>query len=112
MKLFRNSKRNITKDKKSGNVPHLEITEVLLVHCYIVNNYYQQDSRVLYLFNCNELIGWLLDLSPKKFIVIKTFYSKLSCTEVLFTDQNSEPLQMQDKININLFIKESVKYKN
>ena len=62
MKLFANSKNNITQDKKGGNVPHLEITEVLFVHCYIVNNYYQQDPKVLYTFNCNELFSQLLGI--------------------------------------------------
>ena len=49
-KLFGNTKRKITKDKNSENVPHLEITEVALVRCNIVNKDYQQDSRVLYTF--------------------------------------------------------------
>ena len=52
------------KDKIGENVPHLEITEVILVHCNIVNNNYQQDSRVLYTFVSNRLFGQLLDISP------------------------------------------------
>ena len=47
MKLLGSTKNKITKDKNGENVPHLEITEVILVHCNIVNNDYQQDSRVL-----------------------------------------------------------------
>ena len=50
MRLLGTSKNKITKDKNDENVPHLEITEVVLVHCNIVNNDYQQDSRVLYTF--------------------------------------------------------------
>ena len=50
MKLLGSTKNKITKDKNGENVPHLEITEVVLVHCNIVNNDYQQDSRVLYTF--------------------------------------------------------------
>ena len=46
MKLLGSPKNKITKDKSCENVPHLEITEVVLVHCNIVNNDYQQDSRV------------------------------------------------------------------
>ena len=42
------TENKITKDKNGKYVPHLEITEVVLVHCNIVNNAYQQDSRVLY----------------------------------------------------------------
>ena len=50
MKLLGSTENKITKDKNGENVPHLEITEVVLVHCDIVNNDYQQDSRVLYTF--------------------------------------------------------------
>ena len=50
MKLLGSTKSKITKDENGENVPHLEITEVVLVHCNIVNNDYQQDSRVLYTF--------------------------------------------------------------
>ena len=50
MKLLGSTKHEITKDKNGENVPHLKITEVVLVHCNMVNNYYQQDSRVLYTF--------------------------------------------------------------
>ena len=49
-------------------LPHLEITEVVLVHCDIVNNDYQHDSRVLYIFHPNISFGQLLDISPENFI--------------------------------------------
>ena len=58
----------MTKDGNGENVLHLEITEVVLVHCDIANNNYQQDSRVLYTFVVNKSFGQLLDVSPKKFI--------------------------------------------
>ena len=47
MKLLGRTKNKVTRDKNGENVPHLEITEVVLVHCNIVNDDYQQDSRVL-----------------------------------------------------------------
>ena len=62
MKLFGSTKSKITKDKNGENVPHLEITEVVLIHCNIVNNDYQQDSRVLYTFVPNKSFGQLLDI--------------------------------------------------
>ena len=46
MKLIGSTENNITKDENGENMPRLEITEVVLVHCYIVNNDYEQDSRV------------------------------------------------------------------
>ena len=59
MKLLGSTKNKITKDKNGENVPHLEITEVVLVHCNIVNNDYQQDSRALYKFAPNKPFGSL-----------------------------------------------------
>ena len=54
MKLFGSTKSKITKDKNGENGPHLEITEVVVAHCNIVSNDYQQDSRVLYTFVLNK----------------------------------------------------------
>ena len=68
MKLLGSTKNKITKDKNGENVPHLEITEVVLVHCNIVNNDYQQDSRVLYTFVPNKPFGSLLEISPTNHI--------------------------------------------
>ena len=67
IKLLESTKSKTSKDKNGENVLHLEITEVVLVHCNIVNNDYQQDSRVLYTFVPNKSFGQLLDISPKKF---------------------------------------------
>ena len=68
MKLLGSTKNQITKDANGENVPHLESIEVVLVHCNIVNNDYQQDSRVLHTFLCNKSFAQLLDISPKIFI--------------------------------------------
>ena len=54
------------KDENGQNVPHLEITEVVLVHCFTGNNDYQNNSRVLHAFVPNKSFGQLLDISPKK----------------------------------------------
>ena len=76
MKLLGSNKSKITKDKNGENVPYLEITEVAFVYFNIVDNDYQQDSRVLYIFIPNKSFGQLLDISPKNFIFLKTFNSK------------------------------------
>ena len=65
MKLLGSNKNKITKDENGKNVPHLEITEVVLVHCNIVNNDYQQDSRVLYTFVPTKSFGNYLIFYPK-----------------------------------------------
>ena len=85
MKLLETNRTKTTKDEI---IPHLEITEVVLVHCNIVNNDYQHDSRVLYIFVLNKSLGQSLDISPKNFTFSKVFDLKLSYTEIWFTDQN------------------------
>ena len=84
-------------------MPHLEITEVVLVHCNIVNNNYQQNPRVLYTFVPNKSFGQLLDILLKIFIFVKTFYSEFSYIERRFTD--SKWLEIEDKLNIAIVIK-------
>ena len=104
MTLLRSTKSKITKDENGENVPCLEITEVVLVHCNIATNDYQHNSRVLYTFVPNKSIGHLLDISPKNFMFLKTFNSEFSYVEVWFTDQNSKPQETEDKINTTLVI--------
>ena len=65
MKLFGSSENKITKDKNGENVLDLEITDILLVHCNIVNDDYQQDSRVLFTFLSNRPFGSLLEIYQK-----------------------------------------------
>ena len=105
MKLLGSTENRITKDKKGEYVPHLEITEVVLVHCKIVNNDYQRDSRVLYTFVPNKMFGSLLEISPTNHIFLKTFNSEFQTIEAWFTDQNSQPLEIEDRINLTLVIK-------
>ena len=105
MKLLGSSENKITKDKNGEKAPHLEITEVALVHCNIVNNDYQQDSRVLYTFVPNKPFGSLLEISLTNHVFLKTLNSEYDETIVWFTDQNSEPLQIEDRINLTMVIK-------
>ena len=105
MKLLGSIKNKINKDKIGENVPHLEITEVILVHCSIVNNDYQQDSIVLYTFVPNKPFGSLLEISPKNHIFLKTFDSEYDEIKVWFTDQNNQPLEIKDRINLTMVIK-------
>ena len=104
MKLLGSTKNKITKDKNGENVPHLEITEVVLVHCNIVNNDYQQDSRVLYTFVPNKSFGSLLEISPTNHIFSKTFNSEYDEIKIWFTDQKSQQLEIEDWINLTVVI--------
>ena len=87
MKLPGSIKNGIVKDKNGKNAPHLEINEMVLVHCNSVNN--------------DKSFGSLLEISQKKHIVLKTFNSEFETIEVWFTDQNSQPLEIEDKFNSN-----------
>ena len=68
MKILGSTKSKILKNENGENVPYLEITEVVLIHSNVVNNSYQQRSRVLYACAPNELFGQLLNTSPENFI--------------------------------------------
>ena len=105
MKLLESTKNKIIKDKNGENVPRLEITDVVLIHCDIVNNDYQQDSRVLYTFVPNKPSGSLLKISPTNHISLKTFNSEYDEIKVWFTDQNNKPLEIEDGINLTKVIK-------
>ena len=76
MKLLGNTESKITKDQNGQNVPHLEITELVLVYCNLVNNDHQQDSRILYTFVPSKPFGSLLEISPTNHIFLKTFNSE------------------------------------
>ena len=72
------------------------------MHCNIFSNNWQQDSRILYTFVLNKSFGTLIDISPKKFIFLKTFNLEFSYIAVWFTDQKSKPLEIEEKMNITL----------
>ena len=112
MKLLGSTKNKIIKEKNGENAPHVEITAVVLVHCIIANNDYQLDLRVLYTFVANKLFGQLVDISRNYFISLKIFSLEFSCIKVWFTDRNSKPLEIEDKISITLVFNERVTYKN
>ena len=100
MKLLRSTKSKIPiKDENAESVHNLEIAEVVLVCCNVVKNDYQHDSRVLYTFAPNTSFGQLLDISSKNFIFLRTCNSEFSCIGVWCTDQNSNPLETEEKIN-------------
>ena len=105
MKLLGSTENKITKDKNGENVSHLEIAEVVLVHCNIVNNDYQWDSRVLYTFVPNKPFGSLLEISPANHIFLKTFNSEYDEIIVWFTGQNSNALEIEGRMNLTMMIK-------
>ena len=104
MKLLKSTKCKITSNENGENVSHLQFTGIVLTHCNVVNNDYQQDSRILYTFVPNKLFGQLLDISLKSLIFLNIFNSEFLYIEALLTYQNSKPLEIKDKINVTLVI--------
>ena len=94
MKLLGSTESKISKDKDGENVPYLEIVELVLVHCNLVNNDSQQDSRILYTFVPNKPFGSLLEISPTNHIFLETFSSKFKEIKIWFTDQTSKSLEV------------------
>ena len=107
MKLLGSTSSIIDSDKHSGNVPKLENVEVVLVHCNLVNNAYQQHSRVLFTFVSTKQYGQLISISPHSSVFLKTMNTGFSEIEVWFTDQNNNVLEIEDNVNISLIISTS-----
>ena len=105
MKLLGSSESKLNKDKNGENVPRLEVVELVLIHCNLVNNDYQQDSRILFTFAPNKTFGSLLEISPTHHVFLKTFNSEFQEIKIWFTDQTSKPLEVEDRINVTLIIK-------
>ena len=105
MKLLGRTESEITGEEDGENVPHIEVVELVLIHCNIVNNNYQQNSRILYRFVPNKPFGSLLEISPSSHMFLKTFNSEFQEIKLWFIDQNNNPLEAEDKINLTLIIK-------
>ena len=104
MKLLGSAKKDVDKDKDGEDVSKLESAEVVLVHCNLVNNSYQQASKVLFTFVPNKQFGQLITISPHSLTMLKTTNSEFPFIQVWFTDQNNRPLEIEDSVNITLII--------
>ena len=96
MKLLGSTKKDVDQDKDEQDVPKLESVGVVLVHCNLVNKNYQQISNVLFTFVPNRQFGQLINVSPHSLTMLGTTSTELSFIEGWFTDQNSEPLEIED----------------
>ena len=107
MKLLGSTKDTTDADKSSENVPRLENVEVVLVHCNLVNNSYQQASRALFTFVPNKQYGQLISISPNSLIFLKKMNTEFSEIEIWCTDPNDNSLEIEDNVNISLIINTS-----
>ena len=101
-KLLGSTKKDVDADKNSKNVPKLESVEVVLVHCSLVKNDYQHTSKVLFSFVANKQFGQLIHISPHSLTILNTVNTEFSFVEVLFTDQVSEALEIEDNVNLTV----------
>ena len=85
-------------------MPKLESVEVILVHWNLVNNNYQQTSKVLFTLLPNKQFGQVINIAPHSLTMLGTKNTEFSFIEVWFTDQNSEPLEIEDNFNLTLII--------
>ena len=104
MKLLGRTKNDVDQDKDWEDVLKLEYAEVVLVHYNLVNNNYQQASKLLFTFLPNKQFGQLINISPHSLTMLDTTNKEFSLIEVWFTDQNREPLEIEDNANLTLII--------
>ena len=104
MRLLGSSTDTIDGDKHSELVPKLESVDLVLVHCNVVNNSYQQASKILFTFVPNKKYGQLISVSPETLIMLKTVNTEFSFIEIWFTDQDNRPLEIEDSVNISLIV--------
>ena len=104
MKLLGNGNKDADKDKDVEDVPKLDSVEVVLVHCNLVNNSYQQASKVLFTSVPKKQYGQLITISPHFLTTLKTTNAEFQSIQVSFTDQNNRPLKIEDSVNITFVI--------
>ena len=104
MQLLGSSKKVIDQNKDGEIVPRLETVEVVPVPCNLVNNSYQQASRVLLIFVPNKQFGQLIIITPPSPTMLKTTNAEFSFIEIWFTDQNNRLLEIEYNVNITLII--------
>ena len=104
MKLLGSTSSIIDADKNSESIPRLQNVEVVLVHYNLVNNSYQQHSKVLFTCAPTKRYGQLISISPHSLVFLKTMNTEFSEIEIWFTDQNNNALEIEDNVNISLII--------
>ena len=103
-KLFGSTKKLIDKTKDGESVPSIEVVEVVLVLCNLVDNQYQEKPVVIYAFMPNKSYAYLLNLESGNSVVLKTYNTEFDKIIITFTGQNGRPLEIEDKVNLILFI--------
>ena len=95
MKLLGSAKKDVDQNKNGDEVPKLESVEVVLVHCI---------RKYCLLFVSNKQFGQLINISPHSLTMLGTTNTKFSFIGMWFTDQNSEPVEIEDNVNLTRII--------
>ena len=95
----------IDTDKNGKNVPKIKQVISVLMHCNVVQNNYQQDSKLSYSFLRDKQFGQLLVIEPKALIGLKTIDSIFDYMDIWFADQDNRSLQIEDSVNISLIVR-------
>ena len=104
MRLIGSAKKDKDQDKDEEDVPRLESAEVVLVHYNLVNNNYQQASKVIFTFVPNKQFGQLITNGPHSLIVLNATNIEFSSIEVWFTEQKSKQLEVENNVNRPLIL--------
>ena len=104
MNLFGSTKKLMDKRKNGENVPSLEVAEVVLARCNLVDNQYQEKSVVLYTFTPNTSYAYLVNVEPSNSVFLKTYSREFDEIIITFTDQNGSLLEIEDKVDLTLLI--------
>ena len=104
MKLLGSTKKDVDQDTHGEDVPKFELVEVVLVHCNLANNKYQQTSKVLLTLVPNKQFGQLFTIASHSLTMLNTKNAEFSSIEVWFTDQNSKPFEIENNVNLTLII--------
>ena len=104
MKLCCSTKKLTDKTKNGENIPGLEVVEVVLIQCNLVDNQYQQMSEILCTFTPNKSYAYLLNVEPSNLMFLRTYNTEFDKIIITFTDQNGRPLGIEDKVNLKLLI--------
>ena len=95
---------NVDQDNGGEGMWKLDVSaEDVLVDCNLVNNNYQEASKVLFTLR-NKQLGQLITITPHSLIMLNTTNTEFSPIEVWFTDKNGKQLETEDKVNITLII--------
>ena len=102
MRLSWSTKKDV--DQNGRDVPKLESVEVVLKDCNLINNNYQQASKVLFSFVQHKQFGQLITIVSCSLTMLNTTNTEFSLTEVRFTKQNIKQLEIENNVNLTLII--------